>query len=198
MASVCRQHGIKVVLLGRSQPDVKSHAFTCDNYGGGREIARYLLSLGRKKIAFLAGIKNTSTHTERARGFRDVLNEAGQSIQAEAVGQYDYAIAFKAATELFRRKVSLDAMVCCNEIMALAAIDAANERGMKVGEDIAIIGFDDIPMASWNSYRLTTVSQPVEEMVSAAISAITDTDRGAKASVSIQIFPGAFIKRTSA
>ena len=198
MVDACYQQGIHVVLLNRIQRDARADAVTCDNYAGGHYVARYLLSKGRRRIGFIGGITDTSTHDERARGFRDALGESGHSIFREARGNFDYQVAFQAAEDLLARDPRPDALFCCNDIMALAAIDAARMLGLSVPDDVAVAGFDDIPMANFNSYRLTTVRQPVARMVDEAIrliSAAGDGPRGERITCEL---PGRLIVRSSA
>ncbi|MFK0274081.1 substrate-binding domain-containing protein [Ensifer sp. NPDC090286] len=198
MARACRQHQIKVVLLNRVQRDIRINAVACDNYQGGRDVGRLLLERGHRKIGFVGGIANTSTHAERARGFRDVLSESGMRIHAQASGDFEYRRGYLAGQDLLSGANPPDAIFCCNDIMALALIDAARERGMRVPEDLAVVGFDDIPMASWNAYHLTTIRQPIDRMVQEALSLIDDpgikpTDDGIT-----RMLSGELIKRGSA
>lgn len=174
MTRACRQHQIKVVLLNRVQRDIRINSVACDNYQGGRDAGRVLLERGHRKIGFVGGVANTSTHAERSRGFRDVLAEAGIAIHAQASGEFDYQRGYKAGETLMSAINPPDAIFCCNDIMALAVIDAARQRGIRVPDDLAVVGFDDIPMASWNAYRLTTIRQPVERMVQEALNLIDD------------------------
>jgi DNA-binding LacI/PurR family transcriptional regulator len=197
MARACRQHQIKVVLLNRIQRDIKTNSVACDNYGGGQDVARLLLARDRKRIGFIGGIANTSTHAERARGFKDMLREAGRGVYAEATGNFAYHVAYAAAMTLFEKVDAPDALFCCNDIMALAAIDAARERGMRVGQDVAIVGFDDIPMAGWTSYRLTTIRQPVERMIQEALDMIADETVRPSDDGSVRVLPGKLVLRSS-
>lgn len=176
MARACRQHRIKVVLLNRTQRDIRINAVACDNYQGGRDVAHLLLSRGCQRIAFVGGIANTSTHAERARGFRDVLREAGRSIHSQIHGNFNYHDGYAAGMKLLGGSDRPDAIFCCNDIMALAVIDAAREHAVSIPRDVAVVGFDDIPMAGWNSYRLTTIRQPVERMVQEALNFIDNPD----------------------
>ncbi|WP_449415536.1 LacI family DNA-binding transcriptional regulator [Ochrobactrum teleogrylli] len=198
MARACRQHGIKIVLLNRIQRDVRAHTISCDNYSGGRDAARLLLTKGRQRIAFVGGLTNTSTHQERARGFRDELKEVGLNLYGEVSGDFNYNVAYGATMSLLIKPKSPDAIFCCNDIMALAAIDAIKERGMVVGEDIAIIGFDDIPMAAWTSYRLSTVRQPIDRMVQEAIHIISDDSLRPSDEGFSRLLPGKLMIRASA
>lgn len=198
MARACRQHQIKVVLFNRVQRNIKINSVACDNYGGARDVARLFLMKGRQRIGFIGGIVNTSTHAERARGFRDVLREAGRSIHAEEAGNFTYQGAYAAAMKMLSRANAPDAIFCCNDIMGLATIDAARERGMRIGEDVAVVGFDDISMAGWASYRLTTIRQPVERMVHEAIGMITDDTIKPSDEGSVRVIPGKLVLRSSA
>lgn len=198
MARACRQQQIKVVLLNRAQRDIRINSIACDNYRGGRDVGDLLLVRGHRRIGFIGGIANTSTHAERARGFRDVLSDAGRTIHAERSGDFNYRTAYAAATEMLAGARPPDALFCCNDIMALAAIDAARERGMKLPDDLAIVGFDDIPMASWASYRLTTVRQPVERMVREALALIEDPAIKASDDGTTLMLPGKLMIRASA
>ncbi|MFB2553736.1 LacI family DNA-binding transcriptional regulator [Ensifer soli] len=198
MALACRQHGIRIILLNRIQHDVRVDAIACDNYAGGRDVAQLLIAAGRRKIGFIAGLATTSTHVERARGFRDRLNEDNRDLHAEADGAFNYAIAYAAAEALLATRNPPDALFCCNDLMALAAIDAAKQRGMSVPDDLAIVGFDDIPMAAWNSYRLTTIRQPVQRMVQETVGLIDEPHLPPIGEGAIRTLPGKLILRASA
>ncbi|WP_216332499.1 substrate-binding domain-containing protein [Rhizobium sp. X9] len=198
MARACRQHQIKVVLLNRIQRNIKINCIACDNYGGGQDVARHFITTGRKRIGFIGGITNTSTHVERSRGFKDMLREAGMTVHGEAVGNFSYHGAYAAATSLLSGSGSPDAIFCCNDIMALATIDVAKERGLKIGEDVAVIGFDGIPMASWTSYQLTTIQQPVDRMIREALDMINDDTVRPSDDGSVRVIPGSLVVRTSA
>lgn len=198
MARACRQHQIKVVLLNRVQRDIRVNAVACDNYQGGWDAGRVLLERRHRKIGFIGGITNTSTHVERVRGFCDVLAEAGLAIYAQASGEFDYQRGYHAAEMLLSSSNPPDAIFCCNDIMALALMDAARKRGIDVPDDLAVVGFDDIPMASWNAYRLTTIRQPVERMVQEALSLIEDPTIKPSDDGITCMLPGTLIRRESA
>ncbi len=198
MARACRQHQIKVVLLNRVQRDIRINAVACDNYQGGRDVAQLLLERGSRKIGFVGGTANTSTHAERARGFRDTLAEGDAAIHTEACGNFNYPDAYAAGMALLSLPDRPNAIFCCNDIMALAMVDAARERGMRVPDDVAVVGFDDIPMASWTSYRLTTIRQPVERMVREALSLIDDPTLEPSDDGVTRMLPGSLVTRATA
>lgn len=197
IARDCRARDMPVVLFNRVQPDLEMTAVTCDNYGGGRMAARHLLASGRKRIAMIAGRADTSTHLERARGFRDMMAEAGQSLLRMVAGEYSYPLAFAAMQDLLRGQPAPDAVFCSNDLMAIAAIDAARQLGASLPQDVAVVGFDDIAMAGWQSYGLTTIRQPVAQMVQNALDLIEVQLRDPGAGGAIRILPGQLIARQS-
>lgn len=195
MADASQRQGIKVVLLNRIQRDIRVNAVACDNYLGGRDAALHLLAKGRQRIGFIEGLANTSTHVERQRGFSDTLRQAGASLHASSEGAFDYRVAHAAAIRLLSARPAPDALFCCNDIMALAAIDAARTLGMRVPDDVAVIGFDDIPMSAWDSYRLTTIRQPVDRMVEETIRLLDDMAGTPESEVATRILAGELIQR---
>lgn len=174
LANQCRNRGMPVVLFNRVQADAATNAVCADNYNGGLLAARRLLSRNCGAIGFLGGTRDTSTHLERRRGFLDELERQGAGVMFEGAGEYDYNVAFSAVSSLLEGRNLPDGLFCANDIMAIAAIDAARRVGMSVGKDIAILGFDDVPMAAWTAYQLTTFRQRVGQMVSDTIGLIEE------------------------
>lgn len=132
------------------------------------------------------------------RGFKDVLREAGLSLHGKEAGNFSYSGAYAAATKLLSQATLPDALYCCNDIVDLAAIDVAREKGMRVGDDVAIVGFDDIPMASWTSYQLTTTRQPIERMIQKVLDVIEDETIRPSDDASVRVLPGKLVLRGSA
>lgn len=197
IAKACRQARMPVILFNRIQPDIGMTAVTCDNYEGGRLVAHRFLSTGRRRIAVIMGRPDTSTQLERMRGFRDVLEQAGLPPVAEVCGHYDYAKSLQVARRLLRAKNPPDAIFCVNDIMALAALDAARQGGVRVPEDLSVIGFDDIPMADWEAYRLTTVRQPLGQMVQDTLELLERLLENPQSEGVIRIAPVQLILRAS-
>lgn len=176
LARRCAESGVPVVLFNRV-PEMRARAHktastvTSDNYRGGRLAGELLATRGHKRIAFLAGLENSSTSIERERGFSDALAEAGLRPCARAVGGYQFAGAQEAARQLFARtRGRPDAVFIANDHMAIAALDVLRiELRLRVPEDVSVIGFDDVPQAAWGAYSLTTIAQSVPEMVDATV-----------------------------
>jgi DNA-binding LacI/PurR family transcriptional regulator len=135
-------------------------------------VAEHLLSLGRRRIAFLAGLENTSSSRDREIGLRSGLAQAGVALHARDVGNYVYRDALDATQRLLSRNPRPDALFCANDAMALAAVDVARNRKIKVPEELAIVGFDNTPPASSRAYSLTSVDQNTDQMVDQAIAMI--------------------------
>ncbi len=140
---------------------------TSDNYRGGRLVADLLVSRGYRRIGFLAGLENSSTSIERERGLNDGLAAAGLAVAARAVGHYNFEQAKAATRELLAgRRRRIEALFAANDHMAIAAMDVArHELGLRIPQDLGVVGFDDVPQAAWGAYDLTTVVQSVELMV---------------------------------
>ncbi|MDM0022143.1 LacI family DNA-binding transcriptional regulator [Variovorax saccharolyticus] len=175
LARQCAESGVPVVLFNRV-PDISAFArhstssVTSDNHRGGRMVAELLLARGHRRIAFLAGLEKSSTNLERERGFNEVLEAAGVAVFRRAVGHYSFELAKEATRELFAGPDLPDAVFVANDHMAIAAMDVLRqELGLRVPEDVSVVGFDDVPQASWGAYRLTTVVQSVEDMVEATV-----------------------------
>lgn len=164
-----RKYGISTVLFNRYTEEYECGAICCDNLYGGESVADFLIRSGHRRLAFIAGESDTSTSKDRQLGFENRIRREGLPPPVLEQGHYSYDGAYEAALRLFRRGDSLDAIFCANDIMALGAIDAARSMNMKIPDDISVVGFDDIAAAAWPSYSLTTVRQPVDEMVDATV-----------------------------
>lgn len=193
-----RRRGMPVVMINRTQRDHEVNAVCCDNYAGARLVARRIIDSGRRRIGFVGGLQDTSTHTDRARGFKDVLTEDGIELLKEYPCDFQYDLAFRTMAEAFKSaKTAPDAVFCANDIMGLATIDAALSAGLRINDDVSIIGFDDIPMAAWQSYRMTTVRQPIRAMVQEAVDLLEGLIAERVPVGSIRIVPGRLIERAS-
>jgi DNA-binding LacI/PurR family transcriptional regulator len=164
--------GIPVVLFNRSQNDVGVSNVTSANRMGGRKVAEFLLAGGHKRIAHIAGWQGSSTGRDRHAGFLEALEDAGQVPFALVDGMYKREVAKSCATQLLSGQTRPDAIFVGNDHMAFAVIDAVREAGLTPGRDISIVGFDDVPLASWGAYDLTTLRQPVNRMVNSTVDLI--------------------------
>ena len=170
LAEQCHAAGIPVVLFNRVTPVDGVHSVASDNVEGGRLVARALLHGGAKRIAFIAGYEDSATNRDRERGFREELARQGRRLFARAVGNYSTEGAIAATRELFATPEGPDAIFVANDHMAFAVIDTLRlELGLRVPEDVAVVGFDNVPQSQGGGYRLTTVKQDIHAMTAAAV-----------------------------
>lgn len=170
VAESCTKQGTPVVLYNRYSENAEISTVRIENYKGGQAVAELLLDTGHKKIAFIAGDQRENTSLDREKGFVSRLNARGVSLYLREEGDYTFESGYRAAVKLLAAAEPPDAVFCVSDVMALGVIHAAKlEFNLSIPEDISIVGFDDIPAASWPGYQLTTIRQPVEEMTREAV-----------------------------
>jgi LacI family transcriptional regulator len=164
--------GVPFVLVNRTISGTTADAVVADNVHGGRAAAGVLAAAGHTRIGALFGPPETSTGRDREFGFRAGLAEAGLSLPPSRVmhGAFDYAFGREALTTLLRGRYRPTAVFCTNDIIAMGAINTAHELGLRIPDDLALTGFDDLEQASWPVYDLTTIKVPFEAMLRSAIS----------------------------
>ena len=166
----CEDAGIPIVLFNRSQPDPRLSCVTSDNVAGGAKLARFLIAGGHRRIGHIAGWEGASTQIDREAGFRAVLEEAGLSLTARSLGNFHYDTAQTAAREMFDRDDPPEAVFVANDHMAFAVMDVLRfELGIRVPEDVSVVGYDDVALSAWPSYDLTTVRQRANGMVAETV-----------------------------
>ncbi len=177
----CEAAGIPIVLFNRDQFDDRLSSVTSDNMSGGRRLADFLIEGGHQRIGHIAGWEGASTQIDREAGFKSGLMAAGVRMVARTIGNFSFEGAQAAARDMFDRDNPPDAVFVANDHMAFAVMDVLRfELGFRVPEDVSVVGYDDVPLASWASYDLTTVRQRANEMVTQTIkqllSRIEDAD----------------------
>lgn len=169
-----RRDEIPVAVINTSTSGIDS--FDCDNVLGGRLATRHLLEGNRRRIAFVHGDSNWLSSAQRFEGYRQALAEAGRAVDDHLVFQayYDMDTARRLTPRLLKAKP--DAVFAGNDLMALGLMAGFRESRVRVPQDIAVVGFDDIPMASLPVLEtsLTSLGQPVQEIASAAVSRLID------------------------
>lgn len=161
--------GTRIVLCGRpplpeSEAVVAALAF--DNRGGGRRLTDHLVSLGHRRIGYVAGPVERTTTRHRLEGHHDALRAAGLGGDEERLtvhGPYDRRSGYDATLELLRREPEVTAIVAANDTVALGACAAVRDRGLRIPQDISVAGFDDLPFSVDAVPALTTVRLPLFE-----------------------------------
>ncbi|MDX6210657.1 MAG: hypothetical protein QOE24_3048 [Frankiales bacterium] len=140
-----------------------------DNRGGGRIAVDHLLSVGRTRIATVTGPMDMAAAVDRFDGYCDALRGAGIRPTKSMVEAGDFTDegGERAMTTLLRRNPDLDGVFVASDPMAMGALRALDKAGRRVPEDVALVGFDDIPMAAYAHPPLTTVRQPLDQMAAA-------------------------------
>jgi len=165
--------GVPVVNFNRGQDDARLTDVTSDNVAGAKSATGFLLATGHSRIAHIMGWQGASTGRDRATGFRLAMQTAGLAPHAMIDGMYSRETAAQVARDLCQGADRPDAIFVGNDHMAFAVMDELRfALGLLVPGDVSVIGYDDVPMAAWPAYRLTTIRQPVDCMVAATVDAL--------------------------
>nr|WP_269205249.1 substrate-binding domain-containing protein [Motilibacter aurantiacus] len=161
---------VPVVLVDIDRRGPRTVRLTSDNVGGAALAARHLHALGRRRLACISGPLDLPTSEDRLRGFRDELAGLGHDLPGELVAAGDFF--HDGGAEAMRGLLALperpDGVFGCSDLMALGAMSAIGDAGLRVPDDIAVVGFDDVPAAAYARPRLTTVRQDVPAFSAAA------------------------------
>ncbi|WP_315927723.1 LacI family DNA-binding transcriptional regulator [Mesorhizobium sp. SP-1A] len=199
LARECADTGIPVVLFNRYVPISPASSVTSDNMEGGQLLGRLLVAAGHERIAFIAGAEDSSTNRDREAGFRKALAESGHALWRREIGDYSFAGAADATRRLFAGKDRPDAIFVANDHMAFSAMDVIRgELGLRIPQDVSVVGYDDVPEAGWGGYRLTSVAQRADRMIGETVNILLqqiETQEVRKANV---VIPAEISIRTSA
>lgn len=162
-----------LVLFNRVVEEFRCDQVSSDNRRSGENVAHFLISQGHHRVGYVAGSKDASTSEERLAGMTAVFDRAtpGDLELVVHEGEFSYAHGRAALVEWFgdgKSAIAPTAIFCANDMIAVGFLDEAHRLGVDIPDDVSIVGHDDIDMASWNLLNLTTVRQPVEDMVEAA------------------------------
>jgi LacI family transcriptional regulator len=147
---------------------------TIDNIHAAEVATHHLISLGRRRIGHITGHMNIADARDRLHGYKRALKKANLPIQPKLIveGQFLWQAGYEAARELLQHKP--DAIFAAGDTIALGAMDAINEAGLRIPDDIALVGFDDVDVASRAHPMLTTIRQPVHGKGTAAATLLLD------------------------
>ena len=148
--------GLPLVLLNSMGT---SRAITIDNDGGAHAMVHHLQSLGHRRIAFIKGPEQNADAAERLRGYRETV-----AVPIEIDGDFSEEAGYAAGAQLISMRTKITAVFAANDAMAVGTLGAFREAGVRVPEDIALTGFDDIPIARYVTPHLTTVRVDVAQL----------------------------------
>lgn len=154
------------IIFLKSQPSPDYTTINIDNYGGARTAVEYLLSLGRRKIGLISGPMEWLEACQRKQGWEDTLKNAGINVCDEhwAQGNWSSSSGETAFTELVEKYPQMDAIFCSNDQMSLGLLHYAHAHGIRIPDDLAVVGFDDLAEAAYFTPALTTIRQPLREL----------------------------------
>jgi LacI family transcriptional regulator len=164
------KQGIPLVLLDRTVYNLGVDAVMVDNENGAFQAVSHLINLGHQRIGMVIDNLDTSTNAERLAGYRKALQSAGIPVEESLVQscQYTQQSAFVITSEMLRRQNRPTALFTANNFMTIGVLQAIQQENLKIPEDIALVGFDDLEWIALNYPQITTVAQPVYEMGSVA------------------------------
>jgi RNA polymerase sigma factor (sigma-70 family) len=200
MPTAIMASGIPLVVMGRPLSGRAVDYVDADNAGGSAQAVRHLVATGRRCLASVAGPLDMSAGVDRLRGFVDAARAAEMPAAADRVAYGDFTEAggHRAMKLLLKRTPEIDGVFVASDLMCLGALQALRELGRRVPDDIAVVGFDDVPLASYANPPLTTVRQPIrmlgQEMVRAMLHRLSEP-RGEHTPI---ILPTELVVRSSA
>ncbi|HEY3558186.1 MAG TPA: LacI family DNA-binding transcriptional regulator [Kribbella sp.] len=168
--------GTPTVLLHRGIDGLDCDQVVGDNWQGAYDAGRYLVDHGHTDIGLVTLTHTGSTSRDRDLGFRAALADAGVKIKPSNVVSVDvpHSAGHAAAVKLLSRKKPPTAIYTVTDLLAFGILDGARARGVRVPDDVWVVGFDNTELAAWESFDLTTVDQPVHEIVETGIELLRD------------------------
>lgn len=190
---------LPLVLLNSDLPDGTFDSLNIDNFGGARAVTEHLLRLGHRRIGLIQGGERNHDARERLRGFRAALREAGVEYEEEwiAPGDFTESAGYGAAERILAARVRPTAVFAANDSMAVGALSALRDAGLRVPDDMAVVGFDDVPIAQYVSPPLTTVRVAIADLGARAVLRLFDAMRDDGSERGREILPTELVVRRS-
>jgi len=154
------------ILFLKSQANPNYTTISIDNYAGARQAVEYLLSLGRRKIGLITGPLEWLEARQRRKGWEDALKNVGEPVSGSkwSQGNWSSSSGEAAFAELIQKYPGMDAVFASNDQMALGVLHYAHEHGIRIPEDLAVIGFDNLTESPYFTPSLTTLTHPLREL----------------------------------
>jgi LacI family transcriptional regulator, galactose operon repressor len=188
-----------VVMVDRSTELATVDEIFTDNRGGGYLATEYLLSLGHRRIGCVTGPSFLTPSSDRVRGYRDAFASANLTPCDKWVvaGDFQHKGGYEAAQELLHFDEKPTAIFACNDLMAVGVMAALQGAGLLVPHDVSVIGYDDIPLASYANPRLTTIAQPARELGHLAVARLLERFNDPDAPARHEMLPVTLVERDS-
>ena len=201
LKSLLKDRNIQAVLISPMTPDAVFPSVSMDDRQAGRDVTEYLLSLGHTRVAHIAGHPDHAAAFLRRQGYYEAHAAAGRPRPpAELIreGEFTFKTAIGAAEELLNLPEPPTAIFASNDEMAAATCSVAHRKGLRIPEDLSVVGFDDAPIASAIWPALTSVQQPYLEMARKAVAVLNaHAEKSAPDTVERHIIPHSLVIRDS-
>jgi DNA-binding LacI/PurR family transcriptional regulator len=191
----CLGNGVPVILVNKPMPGFAVDTVITDHAAGGRAAAEQLLAAGCRRLAVVSSGARTASLLGRLESFCDRAAEAGVPVRVWREGPTDYSTGREAALAMLSSE-PIDGAFCVTDLIALGFLDAARlDRGRHVPDDLSVVGFDDIPQASWCAYQLTTFRQPVRMLTDQVMQIIRERAATPESPRAVFTLPAALVVR---
>ena len=190
---------VPVVVVGVDARACGAASLMIDNAAGASAVAEHAMSMGFRRLAMITGPESNDDAVARRNAFRAGIANAGEDVTlTEFAGDFSQDSGWSAAHTMLAHSIRFDFCFACNDSMAIGAMSAFRDAGIRVPESLAIAGFDDVPMARYLTPALTTVHVPIEEFGRRAIRMlIASVVKGAPSRCTVELIPTTLIARGS-
>ena len=187
-----------IVLLNNNVKALSEKSFAFNHYKAGYIAGQHLVDNGHKEIAYISGWFDTSDANERHHGFIDALNENNISIHENLIyrGDYTFKKGFEGANYLFNQEPNFTALFCANDQSAMSAISALSSKGVDIPNEVSVLGYDNMNIASYTNPPLSTINVPVQKMAVSAVRKLINLCYGADLEIDYS-FDAKLIERQS-
>ncbi len=196
-ARAFRDAGLPIVhAFGRLSGSPQVHVVGIDNVEAGRIAARTLVARGYRRVAFLGGPEGATTTQDRLEGFRaELAGCAGVAVEHHFAESYSFGAGRAAMRGLLAAGPPAEAYFCGDDVLSIGAISALREAGLEVPGDVGILGLNDMAIAGWEIIDLTTIRQPIAEIVQSAVELVVATLDDRDRHVEARLFPCEIVER---
>ena len=194
------RRGTPVVLCERPMAGLEVDAVEIDNFQGAYDATAHLIALGHRRIACITGLPSSTLNENRIRGYQQALAAAALPVDPGLIrcGDYSPASGARFARDFLDAADPPSAVFAFNDLMAMGVLQVAQQRGLRVPADLAVIGFDGLPLIEHTAPPLSTVDQPVAEMGATAIAMLVDRIKGeVTGAARVRTFPAKLVVRAS-
>jgi len=190
-----RARGVPVVAMASDLPNSGRDRFVgIDNVAAGRMAAETLIARGYRRLGFLGGPREASTTQDRLEGFTAAARARGIEVTAGFAEAYSHA-AGRVAMGRLHPASAVEAWFCGDDVLSLGALAALQEAGLRVPEDVGLIGLNDMEMAGWANFGLTTIHQPFEAIVGTAVDLVAAQMSDPEHLPEVRLFPCHIVER---